>query len=74
MGECGDGEEGVIASWAVESGWIQTHLLREVCSVIAQSARGERVSRGERTRKEGERGESNVLGDSYYYTASTTHV
>ena len=50
MGEFGDGEEGVIASWGVESGWMQTHLLREgAARVIAQEA-----ARRERVRAAGE--------------------
>ena len=50
MGECGAGEEGVIASWGVESGWMQTHLLREgAARVIAQEA-----ARRERVRAAGE--------------------
>ena len=50
MGECGAREEGVIASWGVESGWMQTHLLREgAARVIAQEA-----ARRERVRAAGE--------------------
>jgi len=42
MGECGAGEEGVIASRGVESGWMQTHLLREGATLLLRKQREER--------------------------------
>lgn len=42
MGECGDGEEGVIASWGSGERMDANAFIGRGCSVIAQAARGER--------------------------------
>jgi len=57
MGECGDGEEGVIASWGSGERMDANAFIERGCSVIAQAAaRGERVrAAGERARREKER-------------------
>jgi hypothetical protein len=59
MGECGDGVEGVIASWGSGERMDANAFMGRGCSVIAQAARGEGR---ERARERRERGGSVFLG------------